>query len=63
MLTQGHTLVGDVQLGEFRRFSVAEISDSGRASPPFAGEWFGVLLEMRSGSVTCNERSVSNVHS
>lgn len=54
---------GDVQLGEFRRFSVAEISDSGRPSPPFVGEWFGVLLEMRSGSVTCDACPVSNAHS
>ena len=46
-----HTLDGDVQLGEFRRFSVAEISDSGRLRPPLFEEWVGVVLEMRSGSV------------
>lgn len=46
----------DVQLGELRRFSVAEISDSGRPRPTFVGECVGVLFEMRRGSVMgCSE--------
>jgi hypothetical protein len=49
-----HTFEGDVQLGELRRFSVAEISDSGRPNPAFIGEWVGVDLEMRRGSVIYN---------
>jgi hypothetical protein len=39
------------QLGEFRRFSVGEISESGRgiALPAFAGEGMVLLLERRKG--------------
>jgi len=57
------TLDGDVQLGELRRFSVAEISDSGRGMPLFDGELVGVFFEMRNGSVTCKEDSVADTHS
>lgn len=43
--------MGWYQLGEFRLFSIGEISDSGRGIPPdiFDGEELGVPLLMRSG--------------
>ena len=41
------------QLGEFRRFSVLEISDNGRGMPALVGDPVGVVLEMRRGCVTC----------
>jgi hypothetical protein len=52
------TLVVWFQLGEFRRFSVGEISDRGRgiALAAFAGEGIVLLFETRSGCTWC-ERS------
>jgi hypothetical protein len=49
------------QLGEFRRFSVGEISESGRgtALPTFAGEGIVLLLERRRGC-TCGRNVRSN---
>ena len=43
--------MGWYQLGEFRLFSIGEISDSGRGIPPaiFDGEELGVFLLMRNG--------------